>query len=91
VVPSRKEPWGLVVNESLGLGRFVIASDRVGAAMDLIRPGVGRTFRAGDPASLAEELVWFFGHGPRRIEPMPQTDPAKSMAMAMLVLAEDGR
>src|SRR5207244_3025893 len=37
VLPSEFEPWGLVVNEALNFGLAVIASDRVGAAPDLVR------------------------------------------------------
>ena len=56
VVPSRSEPWGLVVNEALGFGQPVIASDRVGAADDLIDESNGLRFRAGDPAALADAI-----------------------------------
>ncbi len=57
VVPSRDEPWGVVVNEALACGCPVIASDAVGAARDLVRDGVdGRIVRAGDPAALADAL-----------------------------------
>ena len=54
VLPSSVEPWGLVVNEAMCFGLPVIASDRVGAAADLVNPGVnGFTFRVGDIESLA--------------------------------------
>jgi glycosyltransferase involved in cell wall biosynthesis len=57
VVPSLSESWGVVVNESLACGTPVIASDAVGAAEDLIRPGVnGRVYPAGDVRALAETL-----------------------------------
>ena len=39
-LPSVKEPWGAVVNEAMAAGTPVIASDRVGAAYDLIENGV---------------------------------------------------
>ena len=39
VLPSQHEPWGAVVNEAMAAGTPVIASDRVGAAVELIRPG----------------------------------------------------
>jgi glycosyltransferase involved in cell wall biosynthesis len=48
-VPSRYDGWGLVVPEGLASGLPVIASDRMGAAFDLIKPGVnGWLTAAGD-------------------------------------------
>jgi len=38
VLPSRHDGWGVVVNQALGAGLAVIASDAVGAAVDLIEP-----------------------------------------------------
>jgi glycosyltransferase involved in cell wall biosynthesis len=40
VLPSAYEPWGLVVNEAMNFGMAIVASDRVGAAGDLLHPGV---------------------------------------------------
>ncbi len=57
VVPSRREPWGLVVNEAMACGTAVIASDEVGAAYDLIGPETGAVFRAGDVEGLAAMLA----------------------------------
>jgi glycosyltransferase involved in cell wall biosynthesis len=56
VLPSTTEPWGLVVNEALGLGLYVIASDRVGAADDLLVDGAGKVFPAGDIDALSQAL-----------------------------------
>ena len=58
VVPSRAESWGVVVNEALACGSPVLASDAVGAAVDLLVDGLnGRIFQAGNPAALAAALV----------------------------------
>lgn len=57
VVPSEREPWGLVVNEAMACGTAVIASDEVGAAHDLIGADCGAVFRAGDRDELASTLV----------------------------------
>jgi glycosyltransferase involved in cell wall biosynthesis len=58
VLPSVHEPWGLVVNEVMAVGRTVIVSDEVGCVPDLVKPGVnGFVFRAGDVAALAEALL----------------------------------
>ena len=57
VLPSGAEPWGLVVNEAMCFGLPVIASDRVGAAADLVKPGSnGFVYPAGDVPALAQLL-----------------------------------
>ena len=57
VVPSEREPWGLVVNEAMASGTAVIASDEVGAAHDLITAESGALFRSGDADGLAAALA----------------------------------
>jgi len=37
IFPSFKEVWGLVVNEALACGLYVLCSDRAGSAFDLIK------------------------------------------------------
>jgi len=37
VLPSFKEPWGLVINEALASGLYVLSSDRAGASHNLIK------------------------------------------------------
>ncbi|MHB0971429.1 MAG: glycosyltransferase family 4 protein [Thermoanaerobaculia bacterium] len=57
VLPSEREPWGLVVNESLACGTPVIASDVVGSGPDLIEQfGAGATFARGDHDALLTQL-----------------------------------
>jgi glycosyltransferase involved in cell wall biosynthesis len=57
VLPSSFEPWGLVLNEAMASGLPVIASERVGAAADLIRQGVnGFVFPVGDVSALTHYL-----------------------------------
>jgi glycosyltransferase involved in cell wall biosynthesis len=57
VLPSHREPWGLVVNEAMNAGCAILASDHVGAARDLVRPGInGAVFPAGSIALLAQSL-----------------------------------
>lgn len=57
VLPSLLEPWGLVINEAMTAGCAILASDRVGAARDLVRDGVnGAVFPAGSVAALAHAL-----------------------------------
>ncbi len=62
VLPSRHEPWGLIVNEVMNAGRAVIVSDGVGCQPDLIRDGVeGCVFPAGDVAALSHALQRVLG------------------------------
>lgn len=57
VLPSRHEPWGLIVNEVMNAGRAVIVSDEVGCQSDLITDGVeGAVFPAGDVEALANAI-----------------------------------
>ncbi len=57
VLPSRYDGWGVVVNQALGAGLPIIASDQVGAAHDLVCEGTnGFTFPAGDANALATAM-----------------------------------
>jgi glycosyltransferase involved in cell wall biosynthesis len=57
VLPSRFEPWGLVVNEVMNAGKPVIVSDQVGSGSDIVREGEnGSIFPAGDVAGLTQIL-----------------------------------
>jgi glycosyltransferase involved in cell wall biosynthesis len=54
VLPSAYEPWGLVVNEALASGLPVVASDRVGAAYDLVPESL--RFPVGDVGGMARTV-----------------------------------
>jgi glycosyltransferase involved in cell wall biosynthesis len=57
VLPSRNEPWGLIVNEAMAAGCPVIVSTDVGAHADLITDGIeGFVFPAGDIVALTDAL-----------------------------------
>jgi glycosyltransferase involved in cell wall biosynthesis len=57
VLPSRHEPWGLVVNEAMNAGRAVVVSDDVGCQQDLVQEGeTGTVFPVADVAALAAAL-----------------------------------
>jgi glycosyltransferase involved in cell wall biosynthesis len=56
VVPSSREVWGLVVNEALAAGLFVVASDRVGSTRDLLDEGAGTVVDAGDQHALTQAM-----------------------------------
>lgn len=80
VVPSRgPEAWGLVVNEALAYGARVIASDRVGAADDLVEEANGQRFPAGDVPALVRCLHAEHARGRGRVTPPPLPDVAAMM------------
>ena len=57
VLPSTREPWGLVVNEAMAAGLPVIVSDRCGCAEDLVdAPRNGFTFDPSQPEQLLNRL-----------------------------------
>lgn len=57
VLPSRHEPWGLIVNEVMNAGRAVIVSDDVGSQYDLVTDGVeGCVFPVNDVKALTAAL-----------------------------------
>jgi len=57
VLPSRHEPWGLIVNEAMAAGCPVIVSSDVGSGLDLVADGVeGYIYPVGDVAALTAAL-----------------------------------
>lgn len=53
VLPSEHEPWGAVVNEAMACGTVVVASQNVGAAIDMIQHGTnGYLMQCGDVEGL---------------------------------------
>jgi glycosyltransferase involved in cell wall biosynthesis len=57
VLPSEDEPWGLIINEVMAAGLPVIASQEIGAAVDLVLNGVtGFVYPAGDVDALRDRL-----------------------------------
>jgi len=56
VLPSEKEPWGLVVNEGMACGLVPVVSDAVGCAPDLV-DGIGEIFPVGDVDELAGAML----------------------------------
>lgn len=54
VHPAREEPWGLVLNEAMACSLPVLSSSNVGAAEELVHPGMsGWTFDPANPSALA--------------------------------------
>jgi glycosyltransferase involved in cell wall biosynthesis len=57
VAPSAYEAWALVLNEAAAAGLAIIASDVVGAAPELVRPGVnGEIVPVGDVDALVDAM-----------------------------------
>ncbi len=58
VLPSDYEPWALVINEAVAAGMAVVATDVVGAAVELVVDGDnGRLVPPSDQPALAEALL----------------------------------
>jgi glycosyltransferase involved in cell wall biosynthesis len=67
VLPSRAEPWGLVVNEAMNFSLPIVASDRAGCGPDLVQPGVnGEVFDHGSAEAL-EAAIDRCVSGPERL------------------------
>jgi glycosyltransferase involved in cell wall biosynthesis len=58
VLPSHREPWGLVVNEALSYGCPVVVSNICGCVPELVREGVtGYSYPFGDIPALCEAMI----------------------------------
>ncbi len=69
VLPSKHEPWGLVVNEAMCFSLPIIISDKVGASGDLVKEGVnGFVFPHNDLNRLVENLNTLVSDADLRIE-----------------------
>jgi glycosyltransferase involved in cell wall biosynthesis len=68
VVPSHFEPWGLVVNEAMAVGRPVIAADCVGCIDDLIHHQKnGWIFQTGSVDQLRQAMEYFIEQSKHRL------------------------
>jgi glycosyltransferase involved in cell wall biosynthesis len=60
VLPSKSEPWGLVVNEAMVCGMPVIVSSKCGCVKDIVKNGVnGYTFSPKSQQDLENHLSFF--------------------------------
>jgi glycosyltransferase involved in cell wall biosynthesis len=63
VLPSKFEPWGVVIAEAAASGLPLICTTACGAALDLVRPGVnGLLTEPGDVDGLARAMRWMHDH-----------------------------
>ena len=68
-LPSRAEPWGLVVNEAMNFSLPIVVSDRVGCGPDLVTSGVnGEVFEHNSAGALERVLERCVSHPARLIE-----------------------
>jgi glycosyltransferase involved in cell wall biosynthesis len=59
VLLSRRETWGVVINEAMASGLPIIATDRVGATADLVENGEnGFVVESGDAEGAASSLAY---------------------------------
>jgi glycosyltransferase involved in cell wall biosynthesis len=59
VLPSRFEPWGVVIAEAGASGLPIICTSSCGAALDIVRPYYnGVVIPPQDPAALARAMQW---------------------------------
>jgi glycosyltransferase involved in cell wall biosynthesis len=69
ILPSTREPWGLVVNEAMASGLPILVSYRCGCAIDLVRNGInGFMF---DPCNI-DEMAELMG----KVAALPDNDRA---------------
>lgn len=75
ILPSLKEPWGLVVEEALHYGLPVIVSNRVGCAKDIVeRLQVGLLFDPQVPLSLHEAINMMMEHYDKFLQKVHKMD-----------------
>lgn len=70
VLPSKSEPWGLVVNEAMVCGMPVVVSSKCGCVRDIVKNGKnGFTFHPGSQKDL-ENALKFFVQNPEKVAEM---------------------
>lgn len=75
VLPSAREPWGLVINEALGAQLAVVAPYWVGAVSDLVLDGYnGVVLKSNTPEALAVGMSSFLSR-PERAAAMGRRGP----------------
>jgi len=59
VLPSRHDPWGLVIHEATSAGLPILCSHQTGSSVELVQDGFnGFLFEAGDVAALADLMYY---------------------------------
>ncbi len=55
-LPTKSDSWGLSINEAMAAGKAILASDKAGAAHDLVTRDNGRIFESNNLPDLKEKL-----------------------------------
>jgi glycosyltransferase involved in cell wall biosynthesis len=72
-LPSVSETWGLGVNEAMACGKAILVSDKVGCAIDLVKPTFnGFIHTAGAVADITEKLNTLIAAGKKGLSQMGQ-------------------
>jgi len=63
ILPSRYEPWGIVLGEACASGMPVICTQACGSGVELVRPYYnGLLCATDDVEALAQQMVWMHEH-----------------------------
>lgn len=89
ILPSIREPWGLVVEEALNNGCPVIVSDKVGCNEDLVTDETGIVFQYDKPDSLKEAIkkicnIEYYNHLRKGVSKMDFTKRAQKQVEVYL-------
>ncbi|GLU52376.1 glycosyltransferase family 4 protein [Dyadobacter frigoris] len=91
ILPSKSEPWGLVVNEAMVCAMPVIVSEKCGCAEDLVRNGINGFLFNPESQPELETALQFFLKNPDKIDSMGkeslkliQPFSSKTVAKAMV-------
>lgn len=73
LLPSRFEPWGVIVHEAAAAGMALVCSSRVGAAVHLLQDGWnGHLVPPDRPDLLTARMLDVAGYAPRRLQSMSE-------------------
>jgi glycosyltransferase involved in cell wall biosynthesis len=80
VLPSRKEPWGVVVHEMACAGLPLLCSDKIGAASAFLEDGKnGFYFKSGDAKSLESAMHIIMNKSDKELMRMGEESHSKAM------------
>ena len=71
ILPSRYEPWGVVINEAAATGLPLLVSEAAGSRDHLLKDGWnGRTINPDDPTHLCDAMIWLHHSGNEELATM---------------------